>query len=101
MALTNKLGITNSAQLAETEERLTKKKALELFESDLTQGFPVGKYDELAMERSPVRDTEIKALLKSALTDKIADRDVYMKGIDASYNYEGYSVFKAENLSER
>ena len=43
----------------------------------------------LAMERSPIKDTEIKLLLKSALTDKINDRDVYMKGIDASYNYEG------------
>lgn len=52
----------------------------------------------LAMERSPVRDTEIKALLKSALTDKIDDREVYMKGIDASYRYEGYSTFKTEDL---
>ena len=52
----------------------------------------------LAMERSPVRDTEIKMLLKAALTDKINDRTVYMKGIDASYFYEGYSAFTAENL---
>lgn len=52
----------------------------------------------LAMERSPVKSTEIKFLLQNALTDKINDRDVYMKGIDASYNYEGYSVYKTENL---
>ena len=44
----------------------------------------------LAMERSPVRDTEIKELLKSALTDKINDRLVFIKGIDKSYEYEGY-----------
>jgi cell filamentation protein len=52
----------------------------------------------LAMERSPIKDVEIKFLLKSALTDKINDREVYMKGVDASYYYEGYNVFKAENL---
>lgn len=52
----------------------------------------------LAMERSPIKDVEIKALLKAALTDKINDREVYMKGIDASYHYEGYNVFKTENL---
>lgn len=52
----------------------------------------------LAMERSPIKNIEIKLLLKNALTDKINDRDVYMKGIDASYNYEGYSVYKAEEL---
>lgn len=52
----------------------------------------------LAMERSPIKDIEIKVLLKEALTDKINDREVYMKGIDASYNYEGYSVYKAEDL---
>lgn len=59
----------------------------------------VGKEDYLlAMERSPVRDTEIKALLKSALTDAIDDRQVYMKGIDASYRYEGYSVYTMDEL---
>ena len=51
-----------------------------------------------AMERSPIKDVEIKALLRAALTDKINDREVYMKGIDASYHYEGYYVFKTENL---
>lgn len=59
----------------------------------------VGKEDYLfAMERSPVRDTEIKALLKAALTTKIDDRQVYMKGIDASYAYEGYGVYTTSEL---
>lgn len=53
----------------------------------------------LAMERSPVKDVEIKALLRAALTEKINDREVYMKGIDASYHYEGYHVFKTEDLA--
>lgn len=52
----------------------------------------------LAMERSPIRATEIKCLLKSALTDKINDREIYMKGIDHSYYYEGYTTYKSENL---
>lgn len=52
----------------------------------------------LAMERSPVKDIEIKYLLKAALIDKINDREVYMKGIDYSYYYEGYSTYKTENL---
>lgn len=52
----------------------------------------------LAMERSPIKDIEIKHLLKEALTDKINDRELYMKGIDHSYYYEGYAVYKAEEL---
>ena len=52
----------------------------------------------LAMERSPIKDIEIKHLLKQALTDEVDDRDVYMKGIDASYNYEGYYTYKTEDL---
>lgn len=52
----------------------------------------------LAMERSPVRDIELKYLLKRALTEKIDDRTVYMKGIDHSYSYEGYETFKTERL---
>ncbi|MRX82862.1 protein adenylyltransferase Fic [Eggerthella guodeyinii] len=52
----------------------------------------------LAMERSPVKDIEIKHLLKQALTDKVHDRDVYMKGIDASYHYEGYTVYRTADL---
>ena len=52
----------------------------------------------LAMERSPIKDIEIKHILHNALTDQINDRDVYMKGIDHSYYYEGYMIYKAEEL---
>lgn len=52
----------------------------------------------LAMERSPIKDLEIKVILKDALTDDINDREVFMKGIDASYSYEGYSTFRTEDL---
>ena len=52
----------------------------------------------LAMERSPIKDVEIKVLLKGALTDEIYSREVYMKGIDHSYYYEGYTTFKTEEL---
>lgn len=52
----------------------------------------------LAMERSPIKDIEIKYLLKNALTDEIDSREVYMKGIDHSYYYEGYTTFKTEDL---
>ena len=53
----------------------------------------------LAMERSPIKDLELRLLLKNALTDKIDDRQVLMKGIDASYEYEGYSTYKMEELA--
>ena len=199
----NKLGITDSAELARKEEKISKIRALELFEDDMLSDFPVGtfeglamihkylfediydfagkirtvniakgnfrfapvmyleaalqsisampqstfdeiieKYVEmniahpfregngrstriwldmilkkelgmvvdwsrvdkedylLAMERSPIKDVEIKVLLKAALTDKTNDRDVYMKGIDASYHYEGYNVYKTENIKD-
>ena len=52
----------------------------------------------LAMERSPIKDTEIKILLENALTDKINDREVYMKGIDVSYQYEGYNTYTMDEL---
>ena len=52
----------------------------------------------LAMERSPIKDVEIKVLLKCALTDETDSREVYMKGIDNSYYYEGYTTFKTEEL---
>ena len=201
MALQNKLGITDSFELAQVEERLSKARALELFEKGLLDTFEVGtfrglaqihkylfdeiydfagqlrrvniakgnfrfapvlyleaalenigrmpqttfdeiieKYVEmnvahpfregngrstrlwldailkkelrqvidwsrvdkedylLAMERSPVKDLEIKTLLRAALTDRINDREVYMKGVDASYHYEGYDVFKTADI---
>lgn len=201
MILENKLGLTNPSELAREEERISKKKAVELFESGMIDTFDVGtfsalqkihsylfgdiyefagkirtvniakgnfrfapvmyleaalknidgmpqstfdeiveKYVEmniahpfregngrstriwldcilkkelkqvidwnkvdkedylLAMERSPIKDVEIKVLLKAALTDRINDREVYIKGVDASYHYEGYNVFKAEDI---
>lgn len=52
----------------------------------------------LAMERSPIKDVEIKILLKEALTDRIKDREVYMKGVDASYFYEGYNAYSTSDL---
>ena len=52
----------------------------------------------LAMERSPIKDIEIKHLLKNALTDEVNNREVYLKGIDNSYYYEGYNAFRSENL---
>lgn len=59
----------------------------------------VNKDDYLmAMERSPVKDLEIKYILRQALTDKINDREIYMKGIDHSYSYEGYAMYKTEDL---
>lgn len=54
----------------------------------------------LAMERSPIKNLEIKYLLKNALTDKINDREIYMKGIDTSYNYEGYNLFNVKDLKK-
>lgn len=54
----------------------------------------------LAMERSPIKDTEIMILLKNALTDKINDRQVYMKGIDTSYKYEGYNTYTMDELDK-
>lgn len=62
----------------------------------------VDKSDYLmAMERSPVKDLEIKVLLHKALTEQINDRQVYMKGIDASYHYEGYQIFRTEELATK
>lgn len=55
----------------------------------------------LAMERSPIRDIEIKHVLRQALTDQIHDWQLYMKGIDASYHYEGYHVYRTEDLSSK
>ena len=55
----------------------------------------------LAMERSPIKDLELRLLLKNALTDKIDDRQVFMKGIDASYQYEGYDTYSIEELYDK
>ena len=76
-----------------------------IFKKELRQVIDWSKIDKgdhlLAMERSPIKDVEIKALLKNALTDKIDDREVYMKGIDASYHYEGYNVYKTGDLDTK
>ena len=123
MALENKLGLTSSADLGREEERISKKKAVELFENGVLDTLSAGKFSTLqsihkylfediydfagklrkedyllAMERSPIKDMEIKVLLKSALTDEINSREVYMIGIDHSYYYEGYTTFKTEEL---
>lgn len=74
-----------------------------ILKKELKQVIDWSKVDKddylLAMERSPIKDIEIKYLLKNALTDRIWDREVYMKGIDHSYYYEGYAVYKTEDLS--
>lgn len=73
-----------------------------IFKKELHKVIDWSKVDKedylLAMERSPVRDIEIKYILKPALTSEINSREVYMKGIDHSYYYEGYTIFKAEEL---
>lgn len=132
----NKLGIENSAELARAEERISKKKAVELFENGILDSLSPGKFSTLrfregngrsmrlwldhilkneigfvvdwskadkedyllAMERSPVKDIEIKHLLRAALTDDVGSREIYMEGIDHSYFYEGYSTFKTGEL---
>ncbi|HFE36966.1 MAG TPA: cell filamentation protein Fic [Gammaproteobacteria bacterium] len=75
----------------------------QIFKQTLKQVVDWSKVDKndylLAMERSPVKDIEIKALLKQALTDKIDDSAIYMKGIDASYYYEGYTLYKTDDLN--
>ena len=74
MVLENKLGITEPTELARQEEKISKKKALELFEKGFLN------------------------YLKQALTSDIDDREVYMRGIDVSYSYEGYFVYKTDEL---
>ncbi len=73
-----------------------------IFKKELKRVVDWSKIDKedylLAMERSPIKDTEIKLLLKDALVDDINNRKVYLKGIDTSYAYEGYMVYKSEDL---
>lgn len=75
-----------------------------ILKKELRQVIDWNKVDKedylLAMERSPIRDIEIKHILKAALTNEIDNRDIYMKGIDTSYYYEGYTTFKTEDLKE-
>ena len=73
-----------------------------MFKAALGQVVDCSRVDKedylLAMERSPIRDIEIKHVLRAALTDAVDDRDVYMKGVDASYYYEGYNVYATGEL---
>ena len=74
----------------------------QIFKKEIKQVVDWSKVDKddylLAMERSPIKDIEIKHILKNAMTDKINDREMYMKGIDHSYYYEGYTVYKTDEL---
>ena len=74
----------------------------QMLKAGIGQGGDWGRVDKedylLAMERSPIKDVEIKVLLKAALTDDVNSREVFMKGIDHSYYYEGYTTFKTEEL---
>lgn len=74
-----------------------------ILKKELKQVIDWSKVDKgdylLAMERSPIKDVEIKILLKEALTNKINDREVYIKGIDASYYYEDYNVYNTKDLN--
>lgn len=106
MILQNRLGINNQVELSKAEEKISKQKAKQLFDLGDIDKVEVGTFKRLcfmheylsAMQRSVVKDIEIKWLLKNALTDKINDRDLFMKGIDVSYYYEGYSEFKTKEL---
>lgn len=73
-----------------------------IFKKELKKVVDWSKIDKedylLAMERSPIKDIEIKHILRQALTDKINDREVYMKGIDTSYYYEGYTSYKTDEI---
>lgn len=77
MVLENKLGITNSSELAREEERISKKRAIELFETDFLGSLKADTYSSLA---------------------EIHRRDIYMKGIDTSYYYEGYTALEIKDL---
>ena len=90
-----KIEINSQTSKRKTSKRKKKEKEL----SKVVDWSLVDKEDYLlAMERSPIRDIEIKYILKNALTDKINDREVFMKGIDHSYYYEDYTTFKIDEL---
>lgn len=103
MALENKLGLTSSSDLArEGNGRSTRIWLDCMLKAELGQVVDWSNVDKedylLAMERSPIQDIEIKHILKAALTTEIHNRELYMKGIDHSYYYEGYTAYKAEEL---
>ena len=118
MALENKLGITSSAELAREEERISKKKAVELFESGTLDKLKPGKFASLqAIHKALFADIydfagQLRTVnlakgnfrfapliyLEVALAGDVNSREVFMQGIDQSYYYEGYTTFKAEEL---
>ena len=109
MVLENKLGISNSVELAHMEEHLSKQCTIELFDSSMLAALELGAYSSLAIIHEclfadiydfagKMRDIEIKTLLKSALTEGVRARKVFMKSIDASYAYEGYAAYSASDL---
>lgn len=118
MAPENKLGLTNSADLAREEECLSKKKAVELFENGVLNTLPAGKFSTLqAIHKYLFEDIydfagKLRTVnlakgnfrfaplmyLKAALTAEVNSREVYLSGIDHGYYYEGYTTFKAEEL---
>ena len=73
-----------------------------ILKKEISQVIDWSKVDKddylMAMERSPIKDIEIKHILRNALTNKIDDREMYMKGIDHSYYYEGYNIYRVEEL---
>ena len=118
MAPENKLGLTRSSDLAREEERLSKKKAVELFENGVLNTLPAGKFSTLqAIHKYLFEDIydfagKLRTVnlakgnfrfaplmyLEVALAGDVNSREVFMQGIDQSYYYEGYTTFKAEEL---
>ena len=118
MALENKLGLTSSADLAREEERLSKKKVVELFENGVLDTLPAGKFSTLqAIHKYLFEDIynfagKLRTVnlakgnfrfaplmyLEAALTDEVGSREVYRNGIDQSYYYESFSAFCAGDL---
>ena len=118
MAPENKLGLTNSADLAREEERLSKKKAVELFENGVLNTLPAGKFSTLqAIHKYLFEDIydfagKLRTVnlakgnfrfaplmyLEAVLVGDVNSREVFMQGIDQSYYYEGYTTFKTEDL---
>lgn len=117
MALENKLNITDSTEFARMEEKISKKKAVELFKNGYLNNYKAGSFEMLAaihkylfgeiydfagkarnviISKGNFRFTPVMYL--QALTDEVDDREVYIKGIDHSYYYEGYVIYKAEDL---
>lgn len=92
MTLENKLNITDPSKLAREEEKISKKKAMELYDKGLLDELETDTFSALAFIHNYLFD-EIHPL-----TSKTNDRDIYMKGIDNSYLYEGYNAFKTEEL---